>query len=191
MQISDFIMSLMKKKTSGISFCDPRGQHTVSRIMDGFVDDTTIWANSFIDSLTTDKTVEIAEDLKSSAQWWEELLTATGGKLELPKCFFYLIKWAFNDFGNPSPADVHHPIGILDHTTGENVTITQQDGFIPHKTLGAYLAPDSNHVEKILAETKRQQEIQAAARKAGNPTEEVKTHKTGQEVYRSKSNKFK
>jgi hypothetical protein len=36
--------------------------------MDGFVDDTTIWANSFIDSLNQDNTQEIAQDLKGAAQ---------------------------------------------------------------------------------------------------------------------------
>ena len=78
MQISDLIMSFMKKKVGGISFCDPQGKTTVSRIMDGVVDDTTIWANSFIERFTTDRTETIAQDLKQSAQWWEELLTAMG-----------------------------------------------------------------------------------------------------------------
>ena len=118
MQIRDLIMSLMKKKAGGISFCDLQGKTTVSSIMDGFVDDTTIWANSFIESFTADQTEIIAQDLKQSAQWWEQLLTATGGKLELPKCFYYLIRWVFNDYGDPQAMDVNYPINITDHTTG-------------------------------------------------------------------------
>jgi hypothetical protein len=89
--------------------------------MDGFVDDTTIWSNAFLASLKSDQTKQIAEDLKGAAQWWEELLVATGGKLELPKCFYYLIRWAFNGYGDARAVDVKYPITITDHTTNELV----------------------------------------------------------------------
>jgi hypothetical protein len=54
MEISNLIMSLMKLKAGGVTFCNPHGQNTVSRIMDGFVDDTTIWSNAFLASLKSD-----------------------------------------------------------------------------------------------------------------------------------------
>jgi hypothetical protein len=61
----------------------------VKRIMDGFVDDTTIWQNlsNNLDALSHGSIGDIADRLKTAAQWWEQLLHATGGKLELPKCF--------------------------------------------------------------------------------------------------------
>jgi hypothetical protein len=40
--ISTLIIGLMPKKADGIQFEDPRTL-IVKRIMDGFVDDTTIW----------------------------------------------------------------------------------------------------------------------------------------------------
>jgi hypothetical protein len=56
--------------------------------MDGFVDDTTVWPNlsNNLDALSQESIGEIAERLKTAAQWWEQLLHATGGKLEVPKC---------------------------------------------------------------------------------------------------------
>jgi hypothetical protein len=41
--------------------------------MDGFVDDTTIWQNLSInlDALSQGSISEIAEKLKTTAQWWE------------------------------------------------------------------------------------------------------------------------
>jgi hypothetical protein len=44
--ISTLIMALMPKKADGIQFQDPNLTVCVKRIMDGFVDDTTIWQNS-------------------------------------------------------------------------------------------------------------------------------------------------
>jgi hypothetical protein len=35
--------------------------------------------------------------------FWKELLEASGGKLELPKCFYYILAWKFDLKGNPLP----------------------------------------------------------------------------------------
>ena len=42
-------------------------------------------------------------DAQITAQWWEQLLFSTGGKLELTKCFYHPILWHFDDEGIPSP----------------------------------------------------------------------------------------
>jgi hypothetical protein len=42
---------------------------------------------------------EINPRLKTAAQWWEQLLHATGRQLELPKCFYYLLHWLFDSKG--------------------------------------------------------------------------------------------
>ena len=68
--------------------------------MTGFVDDTTHWVNNFAQALQGHYTQHsMHEDIQITAQWWEQLLHATGGKLELPKCFYYNITWKFNSEG--------------------------------------------------------------------------------------------
>jgi hypothetical protein len=70
---------------------DPQQTLTVKRIMDGFVDDTTIWQNlaNELEALSQGS-IEIAARLKTAAQWWEQLCMPQG-QLELPKCFYYLL----------------------------------------------------------------------------------------------------
>jgi hypothetical protein len=88
--------------------------------------------------------------LKGAVQWWEELLVATGGKLELPKCFYYLICWAFNGYGDAQAVDIKYSIKITDHTTNKLVQIEQKLGVVPHKTINTFLSPDPKHVKKLL-----------------------------------------
>ena len=79
----------MPDKSAGLQFVDPQQRVTATRIMDGFVDDTTAWVNSFLASLEDKYTLHnLHQDLQNTAQWWENLLYATGGKLETGKCFF-------------------------------------------------------------------------------------------------------
>ena len=80
--------------------------------MDGFVDDTTAWANQFVKELTLYAYEEYNEEMVYAllndlvdkttqlAQSWENLLWSTGGKLELPECFYYIVSWCFDTKGN-------------------------------------------------------------------------------------------
>ena len=64
-----------------------------------------------------------------TAQWWEELLHATGGKLELQKCFFYMMFWIFNDEGEArlmKKMEAHCEVKIKDSETGDDVQIEQR-----------------------------------------------------------------
>ena len=147
--ISTMLMQLLHQKSDGISFQDPEQIMETMRRMDAFVDDTTAWVNFFLESFdnniaTIDK---IAVSLQQTAQWWEELLTATGGKLELDKCFYYIINWTFNKRGDAfigPHKDI--PIYIKDHTTNQLAKITQRPTDpkhkdTPHKTLGGMQSP--------------------------------------------------
>jgi hypothetical protein len=42
----------------------------------------------------------ITARLKTAAQCGEQLLHASGGNLELPKCFYYLLHWVFDSGGH-------------------------------------------------------------------------------------------
>ena len=41
------------------------------------------------------------QDTQQTAQWWEQLLHATGGKLQLTKCFYYPMIWQYDAEGVP------------------------------------------------------------------------------------------
>jgi hypothetical protein len=86
--------------------------------------------------------------MRSTAQCWERLLHATGGALNLTKCFWYGIEWTFNKAGAPKM--------VKDTTNGPTIQLTS--GSAPDRperiqristnkgqcTLGVRLAPDGN-----------------------------------------------
>ena len=70
-------------------------QHNAEKLhsnIDGFVDDTSLFVNL---NKTQSRPQQLLESLESITQGWSDLLYASGGKLELPKCFYYAIKWEF------------------------------------------------------------------------------------------------
>jgi hypothetical protein len=104
-----------------------------------------------------DKASTILDDTQMAAQWWESLLTATGGKLELSKCFFYLMYWVFNKEGEPrllEPEELPYPIEIVDSVTKEMIRIETRSCTKAHKTLGVMESPNGDYT----AETKRLRE---------------------------------
>ena len=139
--------------TGGVTLADvdPATPHT-TRKMDGFVDDKTAWAN-LAQQLTDDPNAQaqlidhIHNNLQSIAQEWEQILTAMGGKLELSKCFYYMIQWVFDEHGRPSMAPPNpKPLSIQDSISNETVTITQLPTKEPHRTLGAFLCPAEDEI---------------------------------------------
>ena len=172
-QVSTLITPLLNQKAPGITFADPSGNLKSTRILDGFVDDTTVWANNF-QQLTdnSDKQMhldEIVEGLQKTAQWWEELLYATGGKLELSKCFFYLLHWTFNDLGHPTlatPEEMRKEIKIRQSEDQLEVEITQKPCQEAHKTLGIMTKPIGDSEEEHARRKLKGKEIAKSVRKA-------------------------
>jgi hypothetical protein len=160
--ISTLIIGLMPKKADGIQFQDPELTLLVKRIMDGFVDDTTIWQNLHdnLETLSRGSIGEIADRLKTAAQWWEQLLHATGGQLELPKCFFYLLHWVFDSEGRArlaTPEELNITISLRQSVDDQDVEITQRCCTTSHRTLGVHENPSGNsrtEYEHLLAKGK-------------------------------------
>jgi hypothetical protein len=117
--------------------------------MDGFVDDTIIWQNlsNNLDELSQGSIGEIAARLKTAAQWWEQLLHATGGKLELPKCFYYLLHWVFDSEGQArlaTPEELNIQISLRQSADNQDIDITQRCCTTSHCTLGVHENPSGN-----------------------------------------------
>jgi hypothetical protein len=146
-------MECMSARSNGMTLTDPQNEITTNQIMSGFVDDTTHWINNFQASLSeVEHLSELITQTKITAQWWEELLNTLGGKLELPKCFFYLVHWIFNDEGEPTiinPTFLPSDIELIDSADGSTAKIATKPSYELHKTLGVIMNPAGNPADEI------------------------------------------
>lgn len=76
---------------------------TVKQWIDGFVDDTSVFSNK---GLNNHNISELARQLQEDSEIWANLLAASGGKLELDKCFYYLLTWTFDENGIGRPETI-------------------------------------------------------------------------------------
>jgi hypothetical protein len=68
--------------------------------MIGFGDDSTGQANAFLLD-TQPRAKQLVARMREDAQLWNDLLWASGGALELPKCTYHDIDYAFTLDGAP------------------------------------------------------------------------------------------
>ena len=147
----------------------------VKRIIDGFVDDTTLWVNDFKRELNLYNTGSnryastdainilhnMIDETSQTAQWWENLLWSTGGELELSKCFFYVMHWYFDEKGQPQLANnetlkrLKCEIKITESATNQEANIRLLDSSEDHTTLGVKANPTGDsHGEAIRMKNK-------------------------------------
>ena len=103
-------------------------------------------------------------DLQTSVEWHSKLLAATGGKLELPKCFYYPIFWKFTAQGKPVldiPNEAAPRLQIQELQISEPTIIPMKLPTEPHKTLGVHIAPDGNQADQIKALTTKVRDFTA------------------------------
>ena len=84
--ISSLLMDCFEDAASGMTMANMDQTTTTKQWIDGYVDDTSIFTNH--DNSNNTSPIETAAALQEDAILWEALLNATGGKLELTKCFF-------------------------------------------------------------------------------------------------------
>lgn len=137
--ISSILMDCLEKGASGMTMTDITRLQTIRQWIEGFVDDTSLFTNledPHADILT------LGVQLQKDTQLWAELLQASGGKLELSKCFYYLLAWKFNKEGDPTPMTMaeipHTPIQVYDKDAQKLVKIDQMEVIDAHRTLGVY-----------------------------------------------------
>jgi hypothetical protein len=129
-------MKIMKQKSDRCFIQHPFNDTHTTQWITGFVDNITHWyaAPNKQEPMET-----IISKMEQAAQWWEQLLSTTGGKLELSKCFFYLMYWTFDNEGvaHPiHPTELNRNITLIDSETKKNVTIKALATSESHKTLG-------------------------------------------------------
>jgi hypothetical protein len=67
--------------------------------MAGFVDDSNGQTNQFERDEIERTWKVILQYAQDNAQLWSDLMHASGGALELPKCSFHLLRWSFSISG--------------------------------------------------------------------------------------------
>jgi hypothetical protein len=145
----------MEEKAIGARLMSPDGKIRVSQLSSGFVDDITHWNIDMERSLASgDNSKMIKEETTVAAQWWEELLYTTGGKLELTKCFYYRLIWDFATNGNAILLEPSSNIILTDSADHRQVPIEAKSCAEAHKTLGVMTCPKGDNT----AEFKRMQE---------------------------------
>jgi hypothetical protein len=69
--------------------------------MVGFADDNTGQNNDFFGEPNREKIDAIVEQAMKNAQYWFDLLGASGGSLEYSKCCIHMMDWCFSKTGSP------------------------------------------------------------------------------------------
>jgi hypothetical protein len=148
--MSSLIMKAMKSEQSrGAQLTDPHQLINTTQHMTGFVDDITHWYSTMDPSVTT---IEIEQNTTYTAQLWSHLLSSTGGKLELQKCFSYFVSWIYDAEGTPrmaSPAERALNIILQDSETQDQFHIIQKSNYESHKTLGVMECPSGIYKDEF------------------------------------------
>jgi hypothetical protein len=163
--ISCLMFATMESLCHGAEFCNPTQTESHQRTGDGFVDDVANVFNHGLAIMLSDDTItpaDIAAGMQYEAQVWERLLWATGGALELSKCFYYILYYDFHKNGSPFLLAPHQmPNTEIHITSGDDPTpqlIAQKDCHEAHRTLGAHPKPSGDDEKQgVVSETRSNQ----------------------------------
>jgi hypothetical protein len=136
---SSFLMDILDDHSYGFRASSPDKKVNIKVHNQGFVDDTSIMVNG---GTTTE---ELVLRLQNDAQTWSNLLSSSGGLLQLSKCLYYIVDFQFDNTGNPTMiVPEHAPLQITTgtDTTPQFIQLIQPDA--AHKTLGCLRTLDGN-----------------------------------------------
>jgi hypothetical protein len=112
----------------------------------GFVDDNNITNNGEEWETVKDIIIRTQHD----AQLWNDLLRATGGALNLDKCFAQALAFQFGMNGAPviAPADPNLTITLQDRLYNKEVTIKPISPYKTHRSLGTEQGTSKNQKQQ-------------------------------------------
>lgn len=154
LMISSILMDCLSELSGGMIMIDVIDEKTIQQWIDGFVDDTSLFSNILLS--TDDSNIHhLTQQLQQDMIYWKELLKASGGKLELTKCFYYILSWKFDAEGHATPMTIKEQrqycdqICVSNGTEQDNIIIQQKEVSTAHKTLGCYKAIDGNEDAEV------------------------------------------
>ena len=126
-------------------YSSPSGHETVKIGSAGFVDDCNGQTNKFNEDGSSATVAHLLSQAQYNAQTWTNLLSASGGALEVSKCSCHVIQFKFTAQGAPSlvPSipDDQAKISVWDPNQNETHNIQVLNVYQAHKTLGHYKEP--------------------------------------------------
>jgi hypothetical protein len=133
-------MDILQDHATGMNMVDIQKKYaSIIHWIEGFVDDNSIFTNL---DFGCEDLEQLLTKATKDAQLWEGLLSATGGELQLSKCFYYVLSWKWDKFGNPSPQNKQEqnitPLTIQMTTNQISEELTQKECHESHKTLGTH-----------------------------------------------------
>ena len=120
--------------------------------MIGFVDDNNDQTNRFLYDEEPNTLPLVLAQTQHNAQTWNDLLTVSGGALELPKCSYHVVHWKFAKNGSPvlvSLGDSIPPIFVQDSPSSQPQKLQLLSPYTAHKTLGYFKEPAGTQKEQF------------------------------------------
>jgi hypothetical protein len=151
--ISSTLCNVHNQISNGATFTTPCGHETVKLSMVAFVDDSTGTYNKFLPQ-TEPPIQTLLPQAQYDCQAWNDLLWCSGGKLELPKCSYHVLRFEFLPNGTPRPLTDNSDLTmqVKDAETGHHTQIPSIQPDDPHKTLGHWKSPtDSKATTQLKA----------------------------------------
>lgn len=153
--ISSKLFDIVEQHAHGATFWSPCKEHKIRVCVVGFVDDTNSCVNDFC--APTQDPFHIHQLATDDAQLWNDLLSTTGGALEVPKCKLLLAHYAFTATGAPilthTAPDVM-PIHVTPTPGSQPLRLEYPSPFDARKTLGCWKGPSGNQNKALVAITK-------------------------------------
>jgi exonuclease III len=132
-------------KATPATYSNPDGTVKVTVGIAGFVDDCNGQTNRFEEDGSNATTTKVLNQAQANAQIWTNLLSATGGALEVSKCSCHVMQYKFTVQGAPSlvPSFPPEQVNLSVWDPNDKVTHTLQlmSVYQSHKTLGHYKEP--------------------------------------------------
>lgn len=153
--ISNGITLGFNKKAKLCSISNPNKTIYITHGPDTFMDDTTMVLQAALGEELTD----FVKQLEFNVQLWEELVHATGGELNLSKCYVLLFWWRIDAEGTPHmqmPTDIPVQIPLPSSKNGTTNHLQQRDPTVGERFLGLYptaIGTTKDQVEKLQTKT--------------------------------------
>ena len=151
--LSSTLLDCYDKQAIPATYSNPTGTVKVSIGIAGFVDDCNGQTNDFDADGSTATVTTLLGQAQNNAQIWTDLLSASGGALEVSKCSCHIMQFKFTVQGAPTlvpefTAD-QAQLRVWDPNTSETQTLQIMSVYQAHKTLGHYKEPAGHQQEQF------------------------------------------
>jgi hypothetical protein len=149
---SSSLLNAFRQFTPGMQVTSPFETLLVTILVIFYVDDGMLGVNDALEHEAA-PLLPLLQQAEDATQTWEQLLFASGGALELSKCFTYVLYWDLSDgkHGLIRPNEIPQctaeadyfrgPIGLTYGDNPRKNLLVTEDPWVGRRTLGVRIAP--------------------------------------------------